>query len=396
MTTEFRPITLEELDEFKRVAGNALVQSPDTFIGMRPEFTLCAFEDGKLSTTFAAWPFTMRFNGTAMPVGAVTTIGTFPVYRRRGYLRKITSLYFQQLHEEGERPIAILYASHAEIYQRYGYAVVSTQGSYNITPDYLRFVFPNNATGAFKEIGDDDFPLLVNLYRQFREERTGFLHRGREMWNAGVLAAPPAGGFLQRVVYEEAGEPLGYAVYTAQPGTARLPGNTISIRDITYLKPSVYRAIWDFFAKMDIVENIAWERVPADDPLPHLLLEPRMLHANYKDGILGRIVDVERTMTGRCYDETSVLTFEVIDDFCPWNQGTWKLETSPEGSSIMRTDETPQLVMPVSTLALLVFGQVNASEAARMARLDVNKQEALPVWDKTMRTRYRPACSDSF
>jgi len=53
-------------------------------------------------------------------------------------------------------------------------------------------------------------------------------------------------------------------------------------------------------------------------------------------------------------------------------------------------------VIPASTLALLVFGQVSASEAARMARLDVNTPEALYLWDKTMRTRYRPACADNF
>ena len=396
MAVEIRPITPEELDEFKRVAGNALVMSPDTFVGMRPEFTLCAFEDGKLATSYAAWPFMMRFNGTAIPVAAVTTVGTLPVYRRRGHLRKVTALYFQQLHEQGERAIAILFASMAAIYQRYGYAVVSTNVSYTIDPRYLQFTLPSLATGTFHEIGDDDFPLLVNLYRSFREERTGLIHRGREMWYASALAAPPSGGFLHRVVYEEDGEPQGYLIYTTQPGSAQAPGNSASIRDLAWLTPSAYRAAWDYLANMDIVERITWGRVPSDDPLPHLLLEPRMLKVTSGDGILGRIVDVERALPGRCYDEEAVLTFEILDDFCPWNQGGWKLETSPEGSSITRTSETPQVVMPVSTLAMLVFGQISATEAARMARLEVNEPDTLPMWDRTMHTRYRPICTDMF
>ncbi len=396
MAVEIRPITPEELDEFKRVAGTALVMKPDTFIGMRPEFTLCAFEDDKLTTSFAAWPFMMRLNGIAVPVAAVTTVGTLPVYRRRGYLRKITALYFQQLHEQGERAIAILFASMAAIYQRYGYAVVSTNVSYNIEPRYLQFALPSPATGTFRELGDDDFPLLVNLYRSFREERTGLIHRGREMWYASALAAPPSGGFLHRVVYEEDGEPQGYLIYTAQPGSAQAPGNSVSIRDLAWLTSSAYRAGWDYFANMDIIERITWGRVPSDDPLPHLLLEPRMLKMTSGDGILGRIVDVERALPGRCYDEEAVLTFEINDDFCPWNQGRWKLETSPAGSSITRTSETPQVVMPVSTLAMLVFGQISATEAARMARLEANEPDALPMWDRTMHTRYRPICTDGF
>lgn len=396
MAVEIRPITPEELDEFKRVAGNALVMNPDIFVGMRPEFTLCAFEDGKLATSYAAWPFMMRLNGTAVPVAAVTTVGTLPGYRRRGYLRKVTALHFQQLHKQGERAIAILFASMAAIYQRYGYAVVSTNVSYNIEPRYLQFALPSSATGTFRELGDDDFPLLVNLYRSFREERTGLIHRGREMWYASALAAPPSGGFLHRVVYEEGGEPQGYLIYTAQPGSAQVPGNSASIRDLAWLKSSAYRAAWDYFANMDIIERITWGRVPSDDPLPHLLLEPRMLKVTSGDGILGRIVDVERALPGRCYDEEAVLTFEILDDFCPWNEGRWKLETSPEGSSITRTSETPQVVMPVSTLAMLVFGQISATEAARMVRLEVNEPDTLPMWDRTMHTRYRPVCTDMF
>ena len=396
MAVEIRSIKPEELNEFKRVAGNALVQNPDTFVGMRPEFTLCAFEDGKLSTSYAAWPFMMRFNGVAIPVAAVTTVGTVPVYRRRGYLRKITATHFQQLHEAGERPISILYASRTAIYQRYGYAVVSRQGSYDVDPRDLQFAVPGVTAGVFREVGDDDFPLLVNLYRRFREDRIGFLHRGREMWNAGALAPPPSGGFLHRVVYEENGEPLGYVLYSVQPGSGSIPNSTISIRDLVWLTASAYRAVWAYFHNMDIVRHVTWGRVPSDDPLPHLLLEPSSLNATFRDGILGRIVDVERALPLRCYDEGAVLTFEIADDFCPWNEGRWKLETAPGGSSIVRTNEAPQVTMPVSTLALLAFGHVSATEATRMGRLEANKPDALPMWDKAMRTRYRPACPDVF
>jgi len=396
MNAEIRPIRAEELDAFKHVAANALVMSPDSFVGMQPEFTLCAFEDGRLATSYAAWPFTMRFNGKAVPVAAVTTVGTFPTYRRRGYLRRITSLHFQKLHEEGERPISVLLASLAAIYQRYGYAVVSTNVAYSFEPRYLRFAVPGGIAGVFREVGDDDFPVLVNLYRRFREDRTGYMHRGRELWHADVLGRPPGNGFLHRVVYEENGEPLGYVVYTIEPGTGSVPNNIIRIREVCWLTSSAYRAAWEYFANMDTVKTVYWGRVPPDDPLPHLLLEPRMLNATCSDGLLGRMVDVERALASRGYDEEGVLTLEVTDDLCPWNQGRWRLEASPEGSSVRTCDETPQVVMPVSTLAMVLFGQVSATEAARMGRLEVNRPDALPVWDRVMHTRHRPARADYF
>ena len=396
MGVEIRAARPEEMEEFRRVASTALVLSPEVLQALRPEWTLCAFEDGKLATSYAAWPLTMRFNGEGVSVAGVTSVGTRPIYRRRGYLRRIITTHFELLHEQGEPPIAILYASLAAIYQRYGYAVVATRNSYNVEPRYLQFPLARPVSGSFREVGDDEFGLLVDLYRHFRAERTGYVHRGRAMWETGVLAHPPAEGILNKVVYQEAGEPLGYVIYVVEPTPEFFRRQRLTIRDLIWLTPSAYQAIWHCLANMDLVSNIIWERVPADDPLPHLLLEPRMLHLTSYDGLLARIVDVERALPRRGYPEDGTLIFETIDELCPWNRGRWQLEASPAGSVVSRTTSEPQLVMPISTLAMLVFNQISASEAARMQRLDVLDQNALPTWDRVMRTRYRPACVDQF
>jgi len=398
MAVEIRSARPEEMGEFKRVASIALVMSPARFEGMAPEWTLCAFENGKLATAYAAWPFTMRFNGEGIPVAGVTMVGTLPIYRRRGYLRKITATHFELMYQRGEQAIAILHASLAAIYQRYGYAVVCPRNSYSVEPRYLVFALARPAPGNLREVGDEEFGLLVDLYRRFRTERTGYIHRGRAMWEAGVLAPPPASGVLSKVVYEENGQALGYVIYTVEPppGEGRGPVQRLTIRDLVWLTASSYRAVWNYFARMDLVSNILWPWVPSDDPLPYILLEPRMLNITSRDGILGRIVDVERALPGRRYPEEGTLTFELLDDLCPWNRGRWKLETSVAGAAITRTRDEPQLAMPVSTLTMLVFGQISATEAARMERLDVLDHGSLPRWDRVMRTTYRPFCADYF
>jgi len=399
MGVEIRQAKPEEMEAFYRVATAALVMPPGMLKGVNPEWTLCAFAEGELATSFAAWPLTMRFNGAAIPVAGVTMVGTRPVNRRGGNLRKIVTKYLEMLHEQGEPSIAILYASMAAIYQRYGYAVVSTRSSYRLEPRFLQFSLPIEVRGEFRELGDndEDFGTLVNLYRRFRADRIGYTHRGRAMWEAGVLADPPAQGLLGKVVYEEDGEALGYTVYTMeQMKTAAVPRMNLAVRDLIWLSAPAYRAIWDYYGNMDLVDDIVWDRVPSDDPLPHLLLEPRMLHTRSMDGLLGRIVDVEQALPKRPYPEEATLTFEVIDELCPWNSGRWQLETSTTGSAIGHTRKGPQLRIPVSTLTMLLFGQTSATDAARMHRLDALDPDALPIWDKAMRTRYRPFCADAF
>ena len=398
MALEIRAAKPAEMAEFGHVGSASLGIVSDIVSAIRPEWTLCAFEDGELATTCAAWPFTMRYNGEGIPVAGITWVGTLPVYRRRGYLRKIMEVYFKSLYERGERSLAILHASQMAIYHRYDFAAVSTRNAYDAEPGSLEFAVDRPVAGYFREVKDDEFGMLVELYRSFRAERTGYLHRGRIMWERGVLAPPPAGGLLSKVVYEEDGEPLGYLVYSVEnlQEFGELPRLRLTIRDLTWLTAPAYRAIWAYLCRMDIVDRIVWRRVPPDDPLPHLLLEPRLLNLTSHDGIMGRLVDVERALPVRSYPGEGDLVFEVVDDLCPWNQGRWHLETSAAGSSIRRATKSPQLVIPVSTLAMLVFGRISATEAARMGRLDVLEPGALPVWDEVMRTAYRPFCADSF
>lgn len=396
MSFETRPARTEEMPEFRRVTATALIMKPSVFEWVRPEWTFCGFEDGKLATSFASIPLTMRFNGGGIPFSGVTCVGSLPQYRRRGHLRKIMCQHFEQLHEKGEKHIAVLWASLAAIYQRYGYAIVSTRHTYTVEPRYIQFAQPQRPSGNLREANEGGFELLSALYTRFIEDRIGYIQRPKGMWEYVVLVQPPAGHTLVRTVYEEGGEPLGYMIYVSwpQPGGSAT-GHHIGIRDLVWLTPSAYQALWENLATMDLMADINWQRAPADDPLPNLLLEPRKLNATAADELLARIVDV-KALTQRRYQQEGMLTFELIDDVCPWNSNRWKLEATMEGSRIAATRQSAQVTLPASTLALLAFGQVSPTEASRMGRLDVLKPDVLPLWDNVMRTMYKPACVDMF
>ncbi|PKB65593.1 MAG: hypothetical protein BZY82_07930 [SAR202 cluster bacterium Io17-Chloro-G3] len=395
---EIRPIEPDELPEFGRIASASLGRSSGTFDALRAEWTLAAFEEGAMVATYGMWPLTMRLNGEGIPIAGVTAVSTFPIYRRRGYVRAITEHHFRSLHDQKERPIAVLNASMAAIYHRYGYAVCSTQHSYRFEPRFLQFPHPIAVPGDFREARDDEFPLLVDLYRQFRAERTGYVHRGRAMWEAGVLSPPIKEGHLSTLVYQEAGKPLGYLIYSVdpiagEPGFARLQ---VTVRDLVWLSPSMYQAAWQHLRNLDLADMIVWGHVPEDDPLPHILAEPRMLNVAVRDGIMGRIVDVEAALPLRPYAAEGTLVFDLQDDLCTWNTGRWKMQTTGLETTITRTKEQPELSLPVTTLAALTFGYFNATQAARMGKLDTYENDALIRWDAVMRTSYRPACSDIF
>jgi len=403
MQIEIRPAAAAEMDQFMQVARNSYGLDLTTLkVVIQPEWTLCAFIDGKLATSYAAWPLKVYFSGAGFPAAGITWVSTHPACRRRNLLRQVIQAHFKRLYESREESIYLLHASMAAIYQRYGYAIVSSRCNYSVEPRYIRFSSGQTPSGQIREAGDNDIKLMSELYHRFASCRVGYLQRNEKLETApgnpfSVLNVMPfvVGPF--KYIYEENGKPLGYLIYSISRDMAVDPmGQRIAVHDLVWLSPDAYRAAWELLGNLDLVTRVDWNKAPPDDPLPHLLLEPRKLNQTTVDDLLGRIIDVERALTLRPYTEDGILTFEVRDEICPWNNGCWKLEASSEGSRVSRTTETAQTAMPVSTLAMLMFGQISPSRAAEMGRLEVKQPEALKTWDKVMRTAYRPTSADSF
>jgi predicted acetyltransferase len=409
---EIRPYREEETEAFYRVPGvvfgnyTGKPRDPERaeFI-LRPEWSLCAFEDGELATTYGAFPFQQRLNGGVTRAAGVTVVGTLPQYRRRGHLRKIMETDFKRRYEEQLEPLAILLASIAGIYQRYGYACVSTAVRFNIDPRWVNFVPTLPAPrGTWREVSKDDQPLLQGMYDEFIAPRNGFLRRAQPMWDYQVYTGQtydgiPAGPSLL-AVYEEDGQSQGYVAWTAKhasssPSDAGGPGQRVYVRDYVYKTPSAYRAMWEFLKKFDLATRIVIDAAPVDDPAFHIMMDPRELNAQHRDWLHGRIIDLQRLLPLRPFGEGRVV-FEVRDEMCPWNAGRWALESGPEGAAVSRTQESPQLTLDISALAQLLYGQVSPTNAVRFGRAEASQDIDLRLWDEVWRTNYAPFCPNMF
>ena len=389
---EIRPARPEEMEAVEREGSRQLALPREMFGGMAPEWTMCTFVDGQVATTYAFWPLQVRLNGRAVPMAGVTQVSTHPAHRRRGYLRAVTRKHFEEMHERGEVAIAGLHPAWMAIYQRYGYGTVNVRHTYRVEPRHLVFHHPLPLRGRVREVDvATEFGLLVDVYRQFREDRTGMIHRGRPMWDAGPLQAPSAGQREVVLAYEEDGEPQGYVVYHH----GRSPGTTpavLRIMDFFALTPQAYQALWGVIGGYDNIDQVLWDNAPVDDPLPLMMVEPRLLNLSARDGIMARLVTVPTALAQRPYAEAATLRFDLVDTFCEWNAGRWSLATSAEGGEVTRIDgQDVDLALTPDTLASLVFGRYTPSEAYRAGLLEgVRDRAVLARWDAALRLAYPP------
>ena len=159
---EIRPARAEEMGAFARQASRQLALPAEMFEGMAAAWTMCAFVDGAVATTLAAWPLQIRLNGRAVRIAGVTQVSTHPAHRRLGYLRAVTARHFELMYEKREVAFAGLHPAWVAIYQRYGYGSVHQRQMYRIAPRDIAFHRPlatrggprhGNPTGARISLG---------------------------------------------------------------------------------------------------------------------------------------------------------------------------------------------------------------------------------------------------
>src|SRR5580765_8123451 len=89
-----------------------------------------AYDGERPVGTAASFPFRLAVPGGELAAGGVTWVGVLPSHRRRGILRQLMQGQLDDLRERGE-PLAILWASEAAIYGRFGYGIAAPSTEMN-------------------------------------------------------------------------------------------------------------------------------------------------------------------------------------------------------------------------------------------------------------------------
>ena len=404
MTVEIRALRDdEEIKQYQKNVNYVFASAPSTDDDLtKPaaDWTTCAFVDGKLATTFTTLPFTVRLNGNPVKMGGVTAVGTLPSFRRSGLLRQVMTKALGEMRDRGQA-LAILYASMGAIYQRFGYGLASAQTRYSFDPRMAQFQGPASPDGKIELYEKEDgFPIIKQNYIQWVQDKNLAIHRSTVLWQASTLQASKKDHPVYCAVYRNPdGEVTGHAVYQTNDGNFTDPGpdQVMSVSDFIARDMDAYRALWDYLRAHDLVRRIDMHGVAEDDPAPELLLEPRILQRRTSDGIWMRVTDIEKALPQRPYGQRGELTIAIPeDDVCPWNAGTWLMETDGTTTHVRRTDRAADITTTPNVLASLIAGYRPASHFAKAGRLQAKEAAALRMADGIFRTEHAPYCPNGF
>jgi predicted acetyltransferase len=406
-TIEIRSPSADEVDKFLHAVEVAFLEQPHDEDLERwkrhfdPSRLYWALDGDVPVGTAGAYSHRMRIPGADISIAGVTLVGVHASHRRRGILREMMRRQLDDEHERGEA-IAVLWASEAPIYGRFGYGVATTSIRLDAERDRLAFRAPDEPSGRTRLVDEDEARVLApQIYGRARLSRPGMLDRTQDWWNDYRLADPEhwrqGGGPLFRAVWEDDdGEPQAYAVYRLHgQWDDGFPAGKLNVREAIGTSPRATREIWRFLFGVDLVGRVRTWHLPPDHALLHSVMDVRRLKAQIFDGIWVRILDMAAALEAREYGEDGEIAFDVRDEFCNWNDGTWRLTVHDGRGSVERGGDA-DIRLDVADLGSTYMGGFGFGALALTGRVEELTPGALARADAMFRTPVQPWCPEVF
>ncbi|MGN9911658.1 GNAT family N-acetyltransferase [Phytohabitans sp. LJ34] len=311
--------------------------------------------------------------GAVLPAAHVTGVGVAPTHRRRGLLTRLMHRQLRDVRDAGREPIAVLWASEARIYPRFGYGLASTR--LELAIDNRQVTLPAATAPPRLRAGTpaDLLPELTKVYDTLRPERPGWSSRDEAGWATVVadLAIYREGATERRaVVHEGDGGIDGYAMWRTKSGwTNTGPNAEVHVTEIAAANPVAYAALWRFLLGIDLARRVMYGFAAVDDPLLHMVDDAPRLDTHLSDGLWVRVVDLPAALAARRYTAPFDVVLDVSDPLLPENAGRWRVAGGPGGATCERTDAAADLACDIVDVGAAYLGGTSLAALAGAGRV---------------------------
>lgn len=414
MSADVRPIAESELADWLRALNTGFltpVRVTESDVAQRAKYSDLARIQGAFDTetgrcVAAFRSFAQRLTvpgGAAVPASAVSNVAVLPTHRRQGLLTRMMAAELGAARARGD-VLSTLIAAEYPIYGRYGYGPAASIAEWEIDVprtglDRRR---PVPADGGRIDLVDAAEVREVGpeLHERLRAVTHGAVNRDERWWRLTTgleeMSYRPYKEKFHAVYRTAAGEVAGLAVYTADDHwtDAKVPLNTVQVKDLIAVTPEAERALWHFLCSIDWVLKVRTGRRAPDDLVTQLLPDPRSARPlTSADFLWVRLLDVVRALRARTYAVPGVLVLEVTDP-AGLADGRYRLDAGT--GACERTEDPVDLRLDVSALGSLYLGDESAVRLGALGRVAELRPGALALADAVFRTARRPWCPDVF
>jgi predicted acetyltransferase len=348
--------------------------------------------------------------GTSSPAAGLTWVGVHPRDRRRGVLTAMIEHHLDDVATRRGEPFSLLFAAEPAIYGRFGYGLGSRSASLTV---------PRKA--ALRDVpGSDDLVVdiehadlgrhaaaVADCYAAAAGDRPGCITRtktadaffdppyrreGAESLRLMTAVDPAAGSAEQ-----PAAEVRGYALFRRRMRWEHgVPDGTVEVVELMARDAAAARALWGRLLDLDLTSRAISPALAVDDPLLHLLVDPRAAAPRLSDGLWVRLVDVPAALAARRYATAVDVVLDVHDTLRPQNAGRWQVIGDARSAACVRTDRAPALSLDVRELGSAYLGGITLSALTASGLVTVHDDAALRTAATAFASPVAPWCAWTF
>jgi len=330
-------------------------------------------DDGELVACHGSYPYReFPVPGARTAVSGLTWVGVHPGHRRRGLLNAMISDHFARSLDRGEA-VSALFAAEAAIYGRFGYGLASTSLHLKLPRGaQLRDVAGARDLRVRVERLDPDRHGALMQAVHGRIDRPGWVTRTTPGQLASWVADPEVfrdGTESLRIVIvgDDADDATarGYALFRRKNDWKdEGPRGSVLVREAVAPDAATARALWGVLLDLDLMGSVEVGLLALDDPLWHLLVDPRAARPRISDNLWVRLLDVPTALAERRYAAPVDLVLEVTDTRLQANTGRWHLVGGPDDATVTAATREPDLVVDVRELGSAYLGGVSLESLA--------------------------------
>ena len=368
----FRPF----LDAMRRVFGDHEPADEAWYAARREVYggqRLLAVLDGDVvAGTYRSWDLDLTVpGGGSVRADAISSVTVQPTHRRRGVLTSMITQDLRDAHERGV-PVAVLIASEAPIYGRYGFGAGTESVTWTLDVRAASLRRPAQVRAArmrVDHVGDAEL-LAVAPEVYARARVAGDIDRWDNLWQmqtgnrrGDAHNAKPG---VAAVARDAAGVVQGVLRYTVdQRWDEHTIGSVAHVGLLDTATDDAHAALWSYLANLDLVTTVRAEDRAVDDPLPWLFGDRRAVRQRGRaDFLWTRVLDVPATLAGRRYETPGTVVLDVADDH-GWAGGRFALEVAADGTAACEPATAPSdLELPVDVLGGVWLGGTDLRGAA--------------------------------
>jgi len=414
-TIEIRAVQQTELAAWARALSSGFMEAKG---GGSLDYVTAQFEPGRALGAAHRGRFVGTYRsvdreitlpgGKALLANAVTNVTVSATHRRRGLLTAMMTRDLAAAAGRGQA-IAVLIAAEYRIYGRYGFGPATGRRSYSI--DALRagnVRVPAEAEGGSIELltMEEWGKLGPEVFELFRRNQPGAIDRRTTDWGTRTGELQYSGKEwkepLVALYRDPAGRPAGYLTYTVKdPWTNLITQATVRVGEHIAADRAASAALWRYALSIDWIDRLEIPSIPADDPLPLLLDDPRACvdgGNSAADFMWLRVLDAPAAFSARSYAAPGRVVLQVSDKLGHVD-GRFAIEASADGTgrcTAVGDDHPADVSMDASVLGTLCLSSEPAARLHAAGLLTEETPGGVSRLGTLFATDFRPWCQQSF